>query len=75
MTSKAEKCRIFNEDVLTPIGNISDSLQSYYGMLGAKENKLLRGAGVDLEEALFKLKGVLDIFEAKKEKRRTCQRK
>lgn len=73
MTSKAEKCRLFNEDVLAPIGNISDSLQSYYGMPGAKENKLLRKAGADLEEARFKLKGVLDIFEAKEE--RKCRQK
>lgn len=67
MTSKASKCSGFREDVLYPLQDAVESMESYYGMPGAKENKYLRNAGTQVECALYNLTRALDIFESKEE--------
>ena len=69
MTTRSEKCRGFREDVLYPLRDAAESMESYYGTQGAKENKYLRNAGTQVECALNNLTRALNIFESKKEKK------
>ncbi len=68
MTTKAAGLFYFNDELLYPLQEVEESLGTYYGPPGAKENKYLRGAEEDIKSALAKLVKVRDIKRAQWEK-------
>ncbi len=69
MTTKSAGLFYFNDELLYPLQEAEESLKSYYGPPGAKENKYLRGAEEDIESALAKLVKARDIKWEQWEKR------
>ncbi len=65
MTTRAAETFYFNDNLLHPLWDIKESLKSYEGMPGAKENKYLRRAAKDIENAMDAIAAARDIKNEK----------
>ncbi len=65
MTTRAAETFYFNDNLIRPLWDIKESLKSYEGMPGAKENKYLRRAAKDIENAMDALAAARDIKNEK----------
>ncbi len=61
MTTKSAGLFYFNDELIYPLWDIKESLKSYEGMPGAKENKYLRRAAADIQNALDAIAKARDI--------------